>query len=235
MAAVLACGRGAVLSHASAAALWDLRRCSGSRIHVTVPSGAGRSRRPGIALHRSARLDVDEVTIHDAIRVTSVARTLLDLAGDLVPGPLERAVEQSVILRIFDLESFDATLARHPTARGIRALSVIVASLRDEPRLTRSELEGYFLDLCAARALPRPEVNQMVEGLSVDFLWRGHGLIVETDGRGTHATLMAFERDRARDARLTVAGYRVVRFTYRQIVHEPGSVARTVFALLAPP
>jgi len=235
MAGVLACGSSAVLSHGSAAALWDLRRSSGSKVHITVPSGAGRSRRAGLVVHRSPGLNAVEVAAHDGIPVTTVERTLIDIAGDLARGPLERAVERSVVLRLFDLHAVNVTLARHPNRKGAQALSSIVANLHDEPQLTRSELEAFFRDLCEAHSLPRPAINQVVEGLIVDFLWRQHRLIVETDGRATHATPQAFERDRARDATLVLAGYRVVRFTYRQIVYEPDKVARTVLALLTSP
>ena len=235
LAAVLACGDGAVLSHVSAAALWDLRGSNASAVHVTVPSGAGRAGRPGIAVHRSRGLADDEATVHEAIPLATVARTLLDIAGMLAPGPLERAVERSVLLRLFDLSAVNAILARRPNRKGARTLSVIVANLHDDPQVTRSALEDLFLDLCAARRVPRPEVNQHVHEFVVDFLWRRQKLIVEADGRRTHNTPTAFERDRARDAALTVAGYRVVRFTYRQIVNEPEQVARTVLALLAAP
>jgi very-short-patch-repair endonuclease len=235
MAAVLACGSSAVLSHGSAAALWDLRRSTAANIHITVSSGAGRSRRPGIAVHRSPGLTDDEVTVHDAIPVTTVERTLLDIAADFAPGPLERAVERSVILRLFDLHAVNATLARHPKRKGALALRAVVSTLHDEPQLTRSELEAFFCDLCEAHCLQRPQINQVVEGLTVDFLWPDRRLVVETDGRATHGTPLAFERDRARDAALVLAGYRVVRFTYRQIVYEPERVARTVLALLAAP
>lgn len=186
-------------------------------------------------VHRSRTLGASEVTVDDGIPVTTVARTLLDVAGELPPGQLERAVERSLFLRLLDLTAVNATLARNPGRSGARALSTILANLRDEPQLTRSGLEGLFVDLCDANALPRPEVNQHVEGLTVDFLWRSRKLVIETDGRRAHATLLAFERDRERDARLTLAGYRVVRFTYRQIVDQPQKVARTVKALLTMP
>ena len=235
MAAVLACGPDAVLSHVSAADLWELLDSSASSVHVTVPSGGGRGRREAIVLHRSRGLSEDEVTVHDGFPITSVARTLLDLAATIAPGPLKRAVERSLIVRRFDLRAVRAVLARHANSRCTRSLSEIVANLHDEPSLTRSELEGFFRDLCDEHSLPRPQINQVVEGLTVDFLWSDHRLIVETDGRAVHGTPAAFERDRARDAKLMVAGYRVVRFTYRQIVHEPETVARTLLALLAAP
>ena len=232
LAAVLACGSGAALSHAAAAALWRLRGTRAARIDVTVPTRSGRVTRPGIVIHRSATLTEHDVTQVDAIPVTTVARTLLDLAGALARGPLERAVEQSLILRLFDLTAVDALIDADPTRPGAGTLRHIVAALHDEPPLTRSDLEGLMRDICDVHGIPRPEVNAIVEGDEVDFHWRRERLIVETDGHETHGTRAAFERDRARDARHTVLGYRVVRFTHRRLVHEPAGVAATLAALL---
>jgi hypothetical protein len=233
LAAVLALGEGAVLSHVSAAALWAIRLSSASVIHVTVPTDAGRMRRSGIVVHRSRTLAPADVTEHEGIPTTSVARTQLDLASMLAPGPLERAVERSLSLRLFDLEQTNAVIAANPRRPGARALARVIATMYDEPPLTRSDLEGLMRDLCDAHGLPRPQVNAVVEGEEVDFLWRDQRLIVETDGHETHGTRAAFERDRAKDARLTMLGYRVVRFTYRRLALEPQTVARTLRALLA--
>jgi len=212
LAAVLACGANAALSHGSAADLWDLRGSSASSVHVTVATAAGRELREGIVIHRARGLRGGELTVHDGIPVTTVARTLLDIAGDLAPRRLERAVEQSVILRLFDLDAVNATIARHPNRKGSHTLSTIVANMHDEPPLIRSELEAFFCDLCDANCLPRPQINQVVEGLIVDFLWRRHKLVVETDGRATHGTPAAFEGDRARAAsstRITATSFTV--------------------------
>ena len=234
LAAVVALGDGAALSHVSAAALWGLRTSDATRIHVTVPSPGGRGRRAQITVHRSRSLRSRDVTTVDAIPVTSVARTLLDLAGMLAPGPLERAVERSLQLRLFDLRAIRALIDADPTRSGAGALGRIIAGVHDEPALTRSELEARMRDLCDAHGIPRPEVNTLVDGDEVDFLWRGQRLIVETDGHATHGTRAAFESDRARDARHTTLGYRVVRVTYRRLVHEPGLVAATLKALVSP-
>lgn len=228
MACVLACGDGAVLSHLSALAHWALRPTSAARVHVTVPGPSGRARRRRMVVHRSIALPADEVTSHRHIPVTTVARTLLDSAALLHPAALSRAVERSEIDRRFDLSAIERTLALHPTHRGAQRLAAAIALYRDD-ELTRSELEHHMLALCDAHAVARPLVNHIVEGEEVDFLWRDQRLIVESDGRRTHLTRAAFERDRARDAKLTVAGYRVVRFTHRQIVHAPDAVG----ALLA--
>jgi hypothetical protein len=233
MAALLATGEGAVLSHVSAATLWELRPTGAASIHVTVPTYAGRARRAGVVVHRSRTLGAADLDRRDGIALTSVARTLVDLAGMLAPGPLERAVERSLELRLFDLARVRAAIDARPTSRGAGALARVVAAVHDEPTLTRSELEALMRDLCAAHGIEPPAVNARVEGYEVDFLWRSQRLIVETDGHASHGTRMAFERDRARDARLTMLGYRVVRFTHRQLVREPDVVVATLLALLA--
>jgi very-short-patch-repair endonuclease len=235
LAAIWALGADAVLSHTSAAALWGIRGTSAATIHVTVPTSAGHPNRRGIAVHRSRTLLAADVTMVDGIPVTSVARTLLDIAGMLAPGPLERAVEHSLRLRLFDLTHTRAVLQANPRRKGASNLARIIATIHDEPTLTRSQLENLMRDLCDAHRIPRPQVNVIVDGKEVDFFWRAQRLIVETDGHETHGTRSAFENDRAKDARLTVLGYRVVRFTYRQLVYEPQTVTRTLRALIAPP
>ncbi|MFP5364258.1 MAG: type IV toxin-antitoxin system AbiEi family antitoxin domain-containing protein [Thermoleophilia bacterium] len=234
IAAVLAYGDRAALSHMAALSHWDLRPSSASTIDVSVATRNGLAAREGIRVHRCGRLEPGEITIHDGIPVTTVARTLLDGAAMLRAAGLARAVERCEILRLFDLTLVEQAIGRHPYHPGAASLASALELYRDhEP--TRSELEAMLLALSDRHGLPRPLVNRAVEGCEVDFLWPGHRLIVETDGRGTHLTRAAFERDRARDAMLTVAGYRVVRFTHRQILDEPRSVARTLRALLATP
>lgn len=233
MAAVLACGDRAVLSHSDGAALWGLRGTSAARIHVTVPTSAGLRQRRGIAVHRSRDLRSAEIARRDGIPVTAPARTLLDLAGMVAPGALERAVEETIVLRLFDFGALHAVLSAHPTRTGAGALATIIARVDDEPSLTRSDAEALFLDLCAEHAVQRPAVNTRIEGLTVDFAWPAQRVVVEIDGHRYHGTRAAFERDRARDARLTLAGYRVVRFTYRQLIREPAAVASLLLGLLA--
>ena len=232
VAALLSLGPGAALSHATAAAQWAVRPSVSATIHVTVPTPGGRLTRPGVVVHRSTTLRPADVTEVDGIAVTSVARTLLDLAGALAPGPLERAVERSLQLRLFDLAAIRSVLAANPRRAGTKQLARIVATIHDEPPVTRSQLAALMRDLCDAHAIPRPEVNVVVEGIEVDFFWRAQRLVVETDGHETHGTRTAFERDRARDARLTALGYRVVRFTHRQLTHDPALVAATLLALI---
>jgi hypothetical protein len=232
LAAVLAGGPGAVLSQRSAAALWGLVPADGVRVDVTVPSRNGRSRRDGIAIHRPRVAPAEhECTVHDAIPVTTPARTMFDLAGVVSPTTLRRAIERSETLRLFDLRSVERVIAEHLHHPNARRLATAL-DLAD-PAPTRRELERLFLDLCRDHGLPRPEVNVLLAGLEVDFLWRAAALVVETDGFETHGTRAAFERDRKRDATLALAGIRVLRFTYRRVTREPASVAATVAAVLA--
>ena len=183
LAAVLALGDGAVLSHVSAAALWGILHSTSAYAHVTVPSTAGRARRRGIVVHRSRTLNDADVAEERGIAVTSVSRTLLDLAGVLTPTRLERAVEQSLTLRLFDARAVERVLAANPRRPGAGTLKRIVADIHDEPSLTRRELEALMLDLCAVHGIERPAVNTVVDGMEVDFLWRAQRLVVETDGR----------------------------------------------------
>ena len=233
LAAVLALGKGAVLSHVSAAALWGIRHSNSAYVHVTVPSPGGRQRRRGLVVHRSRTLAAQDVDEEQGIAVTCVPRTLLDLAGILTPTRLERAVERSLALRLFDLRAIEAVLVANPRRTGATTLAGIIGEIHHEPSLTRRELESLMLDLCDAHGIERPEVNVLVDGLEVDFLWRAQRVIVETDGREDHGTPTAFERDRERDERLTVLGYRVVRFSYRRVVRHPAHVAATLRALLS--
>jgi Protein of unknown function (DUF559) len=233
MAAILAAGHGAVLSHRSAAALWCIRDTAG-RIDVTCP----RSWRPraGIASHHVA-LAIDEITCRRGIPVTTPPRTLLDLAAVLAPAQLERAIDEAEVLRLTDALSLADLVARHPGRQGVRALRRILDAGRIGAALTRSELEARFLAFLDRRGLRRPLVNASVETasgwLEVDCLWRRERVIVELDGYATHGTRAAFERDRARDRALQAAGFRVIRVTWRQLHEQPEVVAVELQALLS--
>jgi very-short-patch-repair endonuclease len=231
MGAVLACGDDAGLSHLCATALWEIRQYTGVWIDVTVPSRSGRASRDRIRLHRSSGFTPEDVTTHRGIPVTTVARTLLDAAATLTPPRLARTVEQTEIRRLFDLNAVEAALARHPNHRGAAPLRKALALYRPE-ELTRSDLEAIFRALCDEHGVQRPLVNHIVEGKEVDFFWPEQRLIVETDGAGTHLTHAAFHGDRARDARLLTLGYRVLRFTDRQVEQDGFTVGRTLRAVL---
>jgi very-short-patch-repair endonuclease len=236
-AAVLACGglEAAVLSHRSLgrAVGAAARLGRAGRGHDAAPQRVD-GRDPG---HRSRTLDplVDVVRHSDGLPVTTVTRTLIDLADVVGPQRLRRAVHRAEVLRMLDAGALRAGLDRLP-GRRTRALGAILADLATrEPDLTRSELEERFLALVERFRLPRPRVNARVAGLEVDFLWPAERLVAEADGAAAHITATAFERDRARDAALAVAGLRVVRFTWRRVVAEPAAVARTLRALLGAP
>ena len=227
LAAVAACGDGAVLSHRSAATLWGVLPEGGPRIDVTVPNSSGRSRRGAMIVHRSP-LGPHEVTRKEGIPVTTPARTVLDLAAVVSRRELERAIDEAAFLRL-DLGGLEPRRGR----RGGAAISRVLDEHRAGTTRTRSELEERVLALCRRADLPAPEVNAPVEGFTVDFAWRAQKLIVETDGWQAHGTRAAFERDRRRDADLTTAGWRVLRVTWARVLREPRAVAAQLSSLLA--
>ncbi len=238
MAAVLACGPGAVLSHRSAAAHWDLRSSAATRLDVTAPLRAGRAR-VGIRVHCGARLAADEVTAHLGIPCTTVARTLLDLAVVLDQRPLERACERAERLELFDLWALTGLLARHRGRRGSARLRMVLAEWDADLARTRSELEVVFLRQIIRTGIERPIVNGRIElpGMTpeVDFHWPDRRLVIETDGDAFHRTPRARSADAERDRALTDAGWRVHRFTYWDVVDKPDRTLTTVRILLSLP
>jgi very-short-patch-repair endonuclease/predicted transcriptional regulator of viral defense system len=218
MAAVLAGGEGAVLSHRDAAALWGLRQNSRPRIEITTHA---KRERDGIQFHRAVLKD-DEVTVKDGIPVTTVARTIFDLASVTNDRQVERAVNEAELLRLWDGVGLSELVERFPRTRGAsRARRALERRRETGTTMTRSDLEERFLALVRDLSLPSPEVNAplRVSGhdYEIDFLWRAQRLAVELDGRETHGTARAFEEDRERDRILTAAGWRPVRFTWRQM------------------
>jgi very-short-patch-repair endonuclease len=232
LAAVLALGPDAVLSHRSAAALWELRPAGGRRIDVTVP-GHGRHSRPRIAVHVARELPDRDRAMRAGIPVTSVARTLLDLAGVVPETQLARVFEEAERLELVDLRAVEDVCLRGRGRRGVGTLPRVLAEQNGLLPMTRSELERHFLAICREHGLPTPRVNCPVSGFEVDALWPRERLIVELDGYAFHRTRGAFERDRARDTALQLAGYRVLRFTHRRLQREPAEVAAALRALLA--
>jgi very-short-patch-repair endonuclease len=212
MAAVLALGDAAVVSHQSAAALWGMLKPANGAIHVTLPGDGGRRRRRGIRIHRSPTFTADFRTLRNGIAVTTPARTLKDLHRTVKEEVYERAVRRALDLRWITSDD-----------------------LKAEEEFTRSKLERLMFRFCRQHRLPQPEVNARVDRFEVDFLWRDQKVIVETDSWRHHGDRAAFERDRARDAHLQSLGFRVLRFTWRQIRETPVFVARTLRALLAQP
>jgi predicted transcriptional regulator of viral defense system len=237
MAAVLACGPGAALSHRSAACLLGVRDDNRATIDVTSPGRAGRQR-DGITVHRGATLLARDVETVDGIRCTTLARTLLDVAEDGSRRDVERCVERAEVLRILDMRAIDDVLARANGRRGAAALTALLSETQFAGAPTRNDLEEAFLQICRDAGLPPDAVNAWIPypdggGAEADFLWRAQSLIVEVDGRDVHTTRRAFEHDRRRDQCLGMLGWRVVRFTWRQVLYEPATVAATLKALLA--
>ena len=221
LAAVLACGPRAVLSHVDAAAHWNVRPSASTLVHVTVPSRAGRVRRKSLRIHRSGRLGSDQVTVHEGIPVTTLARTLLDLADVLSLQDLKRAVHESEYLRLFDLAALIAAVHDNPGRRGAKLLR----AAQSPPEMTKTELERRFLAIVARHNLPHPKVNTQIKGYEADFAWPEAKVIVETDGFAAHGTRRAFEADRIRDRRLGRAGFRTIRLTPRSLAYEAEIVA----------
>jgi len=234
VAAVLAAGPGAVLSHRSAADLWGIRRSARPRIDVTRPGR--RHGGLGIELFHCACLREDEMTVLEGIPVTTASRTLLDLAAVLPRQQLERALREAEVRRLGDAASLAVLLVRHPRRRGTAMLRSILASGRVEDGVTRSALEERFLVFLDANVLPRPQLNAHLDVhgplLECDCVWRAERLVVELDGHATHSPRSAFERDRARDRALNAAGWRVLRITWRQLHGEAEAVAADLRALL---
>ncbi len=229
MAAVLAGGSGAALSHAHAAALHDLRTTPSGLIDITAP----RKRHPtGVRFHRARTLDPRDVTIVDAIPVTTVARTLLDQAEHLSAPRLRTLLEAALRRDVFDLRSIEATIARNPGRHGIAPLTEALTDLDDEAPWTQSEKERHFLELVRAYRLPEPSVNVIVLEDPVDFFWPAARLVVEVDGWEFHKTLAMFEADRVKDAKHNVAGYPVLRYTSRRIDRDAAAVAAEITAML---
>ncbi len=226
MAAVLAYGPDAVLSHRSAAAHWGIGRASW-KFDITAP-GKPQSRKR-IRAHRAA-LDPEDITVHDGIPVTSVARTILDLAALLRPDALTYVVEEADRRERLDLEALERAIARRPRAAGIRRLNAVLAAYRG-PADTRSNLERSFRRLIDKAGLPEPQYNVVVAGLPVDVYWPQWRLVVELDSRRYHANPRAFETDRIRDATLQKQDIRVLRVTDERMDHEPASVLADILAL----
>jgi len=234
MAAVLASGPGAVLSHRSAAALWGIWGSGTGEAHVTVPRKT-RSQR-SIRRHFGA-LPVDEVTIRDGIPVTSAARAVLDLAADKGEAAAESALREIEYLGIYGPVSIRTLLARHPRHRGTAIVARCLERLRDDPGgRVRSPLEELFLPFLDTHRIPRPRLNAWLsigdDRFQVDCLWPSARLIGELDGFQTHGTRRAMSADRKRDRELLAARYRVLRITASQLRTEPHQIAADLRSLL---
>jgi very-short-patch-repair endonuclease len=232
-AALLACGKPAVLSHHSAAQLWRMQRGDPFPISVIVRTRSGR--RHGRINSRRMRLQPGEWMRFDGLRVTTPARTIIDLAGELGPRQLRRLVEQAQDLRRFDAAEIRQVLTLHPRRPGGRALLDLIRLMEPDADGARSHLERLFVPLARRAGLQKPEVNVEIEGRRRDFVWRDSRLVVEVDGYAYHSSRRAMRRDRERDRRLTIAGWRPARFTFEEVALEPTATAQELSSLATAP
>jgi very-short-patch-repair endonuclease len=218
MAAVLACGPDAALSHGSAAALWRIIPRWPATTHVTSPFDR---RHPGIRVHRSPHA---ETTIHYGIRVTTPARTLVDLADVLPPKRLTRALNEAQVQRLTTPQELTTLLTRYLGRR--------TSQLTPERGATRSDLEDDFTRFLKRHRLPLPEFNQTIAGHEVDAVYRDEHLVIELDSRQFHATPRAFEQDRDRDADLLNAGFPTLRITHYRLKERGADEAKRLSSIL---
>jgi len=219
---VLAGGRSAAISHRSACVLHRLvpRPEDGPKIEVRVPPDR-RPRTRGVRFHRMRPLEPDEITTVESVRVTTPARSLIDLAGVSPRAEVERALARAIRKKMLDGRDLLAQLSREPRRAGVGILRAMLGAGGPNPSFTRSEAEARLLAVIRRARLGVPEVNVAVLGYEVDFLWRAEKLVVEVDGRAFHSSEGAFERDRRRDRHFAAHGHQVLRVTWRQITREP--------------
>jgi len=234
MSGVLFCGPGAALSHRSAAALWGIRGTSAQTIEVTVPSNS----KPHGVIHRhKGTLPTDEVTECEGIPVTTVPRTIFDMAAISPPEAVEAMLREAEYRRLYDRLSLHDLLGRYPRRRGSKAIRAALVRVEERPGRIRSRLEERFLPFLDHYGLPRPRFNAWLElggvRYQVDCLWPRCRQIVELDGWEGHGTRSAFRDDRARDRRLRVAGYGVTRIAWAELDDEAEVVAADLRVLLA--
>src|SRR2546423_2521818 len=204
-------------------------RATGGAIHVTVV----RSQRPrgGIVLHQVRSLDSRDRTVREGIPITSLARTMLDVAETEPNHTLRRVWDEAERLRLLDVVAVSELCERSPGRRGLKRLSGLLADVQPTGE-TKRELEALFFDFCRTHGLPLPSCNVLVKGYEVDAFWPAHRLIVELDSWTFHRGRRAFERDRERDAVLQAAGHRVIRITWRRLTRKPEEVAALLRRLM---
>jgi very-short-patch-repair endonuclease len=221
MAAVLACGEGAVLSHRSAAALWGIGIERRGWIDISVTRHCQLSR-AGIRIRSRARLSADDIGERLNIPLTQPVQTLIDLATELPPRQLERSVNEADKHDLIDPEALRAALDGHVGEPGVPALRTLLD--RQTFRLSDTELEVLFRPIAAQAGLPTPLTKEIVNGYEVDFYWPDLGLVVETDGWRYHRTASAQTRDAHRDQTHTASGLTPLRFSHYQVKYEPRHV-----------
>jgi very-short-patch-repair endonuclease len=230
MAAVLACGPNAVLSHGSAAALWGFGHEQSGCIDVSV-SARSRSRLHGIRVHRRTEAVLDDVAFHEGIPATSPIRTLIDQATRLRPMQLERAVNEADKLDRVRADTLMGSLDEYRGQPGVGPLRKLLDPLTF--RLSDSELEQRVRPLARAAGLPVPETKAWVNGYEVDFFWAELGIVVEADGLKYHRTASQQRRGLERDQTHLAAGLLPLRFSHWQIKHEPAHVRKVLRSAIA--
>jgi very-short-patch-repair endonuclease len=230
-AALLVGGAEAVLCHHAAADLWRFRLAAELFPISVATSGDGGRKQDRIRVRRM-RLHPSELMELDGLRVTTPARTIVDMASELEAGPLRRLVERAQDLRRFHPSGIRAVLGRNPRRPGGRPLADFLALLEPDVERARSHLERLFLALVRSARLPPPEVNVEIEGRRRDFVWRNERLVVEVDGHAYHSSRRAMRRDRGRDRALTAAAWRPARFTYEDVAFTPTTTAAELKSML---
>jgi very-short-patch-repair endonuclease len=233
MAALLACRLAGALGDETALRCWGLAAgpVDAMPIHVTV-AGRNPGRKPGLLIHRAGELPESEVRMKDGLRLTSPARTILDVAARRRLDELEAIVAEALASHVVRRAELEAMAAAHPTHHGAAALRRVLGR-EGGPAFTRSAAERRLLALLRRAAVDAPRVNARLHGFEVDFLWPQERVVVEVDGFRYHANRRSFERDRSRDAALAARGYRVMRVTWRQLVEQPERVLARIAAILA--
>jgi very-short-patch-repair endonuclease len=215
-AAALACGPDAVVSHRSAACLFRLLPDIPGDVDVTIP-GRNQAPRSGIRRHRVKSIPRHHVTSLNGVKVTSIARTICDLAATESPRDTEDAFQEALYRELVTDKALNAILAREPRRRG----APVIRAILENPSLTRSERERRILKLIAQAQLPKPLTNVPINGYKADVFWPQYNLILEFDGWQAHGHRHAFESNRKRDQIMLAAGLRTLRVTDRQLTNEP--------------
>jgi very-short-patch-repair endonuclease len=229
VAALLSCGDSSFLSHRTAAAVWDLRPANVRRIEVTAPDHRLADRR-GIVLHQSAAVADDEVKTRNGLRVSSVARLLVESARTEPVKELVRLITEAVRRRHLDFGVLESTMARHTRRPGMANLRQALRGY--EPRPDRkSGLERAFDELIKDSGIPEPQRNVFIDGWEVDCYWPEFNLVVELDGRNYHSSLRDMEKDKLKDAKLALLGIQVIRITELRFELEPGQILADLLKL----
>lgn len=232
LAALLATGKSAFLSHRTAAAVWGLRVVAAKAIEVTVETGGRRNR---LVVHRSGTVHSDEVTTRNGLRVSSVARLLVELAPRESDAELERLITQAVRKGIFRVEKVEQALARHTRRPGVTRLARAVAEYRPKPDRKSGLEEAFDLLLQRHPGIPSPQTNIVIEGWEIDCYWPEHRVALELDGRPYHVAVRDMEKDRLKDGKLLGMGIRPLRITDRRLEHDAGGALNDLLALLKRP